>query len=186
MSGYRIFKGNGNQDVKNKLSEIGITYDGSNSYTFSDGTTVSGQTYVIDTNWVIADDDAHFIYVAPSDINNAAFKSTTSADNRPGRVIAELIDGSVQFFKDSDSQSAIHERLNTSCLTTTDGVNNDTSATDLTITQLVGDFDGHVNKYVFKSLYVNYKRWFQFGDVITTSNGDQYIGIGWILHKIGG
>jgi len=189
MAGYKVFKATSSDMFSSQLAEIGIQYNGGGSFTFSDGKTNANSSnwgnYIVSDNWVIADDDAHFIYVAGS--NQTREKSAicdSKEDVNLARLIVETTDGIIDTFNDNSSSGA-RQQLNMTTLDLTHS--DDPTQNDLILAPLAGNTtDSEGVKYVFKSLYINYRRWFSFGDIIVSSNGDRYIGIGWILHKIGG
>lgn len=188
MSGYKIFKPNTGSDIAGNFEEVGASYTivgGVRTVIFSDGTSISLKDDFSNGKWIIIDDDAHFIYQSTaSAIADAAIKDTHTTQYIPFMVVAETVSDGVICEK-TTGNDVVMSYLNTSQL---NQANSDGSLSELTIVAAVGCFTGNITdpRHIFKDLFINYKRWFQFGDVITTSNGDQYIGFGWFLHKIGG
>lgn len=187
MAGYKIFYASTVQDFKNGVAEIGIEISGNNNdiVTFSDGTQLMVAGHMGGNAWVIADDDARFLYWVNSSLQSDGVCPTTEGDGYSSATIivtAEDIND-VMVTERISTDTYTEALFNTGCLTQN---SNNNPANVLTITNLIGSFASKSTKHIFKNLYINQERFFQFGDVITTSNGDQYIGIGWILHKIGG
>jgi len=188
MAGYKIGKMTSFANLESQLNEIGMSVAKSSGttwvITFSDGTDVTVNGVMGEQGWFIADDDAKFLYMSKTqDISNAAEKDTYEYFTSLFYIVAQTIDGTM-IGEVASSSSYPCLFTNTSKLTTQK--NSDASKNDIILMPLVGDFSSAETKHIFKSLYINYHRWFSFGDIIVSSNGDRYIGIGWILHKIGG
>lgn len=194
-------------DALAKLNSIGITVElplGTGSgvpliFTFPDGKSV--KTPNMNTGfwnrWFIADAKNHFIYLTDChDGNpqvNAPWTNTNQGQAKTLCVVSELFDGTLYATATTGtSQRNPNNLFNISSLDVSNIQQNDLGKNDITLLPLVGDFittsnnQGSGKRYMFKNLFVNYERWFGFGDIIKASNGDKYVGIGWVLHKLGG
>lgn len=209
---YIISRGQPNDnpywDMVAKLESIGITVDdpsglGSSAplvFTFPDGKSV--RTPNMNTGfwnrWFIADAKNDFIYLTDCSEGNPQFNAPwTNTNDRQAKtlcVVSELLDGTLYATAATGTSSRYPNGFfNVSSLNVSNIEQNDPSKNDIILLPLAGDFitdsnnpDGTGKRYIFKNLFVNYERWFSFGDIIKASNGDKYVGIGWVLHKLGG
>lgn len=196
MAGYKIFKATSYDDtaVATALAEIGASRTAS-SVTFSDGKSVS-VTNPGNSNgngfWFVADDDAHlFIMFNTYIVDNIFFASRSTEGNQPMPLllVAENIEGNIISYsgKDMGSSNSMLSYFNVPRLNYNS--NNNPSKTEIALYPFVGGYVyGNPNAVptTFKTLFVNYYRYFNFGDIVVDSNGNRYIGMGWVLHKIGG
>ena len=193
MAGYKIFKANSYGDSSSQVSDLGITIDNS-SITFSDGKHVSITNPGSSSGagfWFVADEDAHLFIMFRTDIVDNIFfknKNTDGSQPMPLLLVTENIEGSLISYSgvqlDNENMMA---HFNIPRLTY--NTNHDPSKTEITLYPLVGGFvygTPFIVPATFKTLFVNYYRYFNFGDIIVDSNNNRYIAMGWILHKIGG
>lgn len=209
MAGYRIFHKPTYQKVKDTLAEIGITLSNSaatytvtfsdNKYTSFYAPSTTGAT--VCDRWIFADDDSHTFVVLNDDgapeTSDVTPSSTTSAFGLQV-FIAVKEDGTLYSNNGLDGSESIethyfNNTLNMPDLNTSRVSNNDPALTELKLVPLAGNFyfanksgtERPFEYYIFKHVYVNYRRWFPFGTIIRGANGETFMGWGWILFRLG-
>ena len=192
MAGYRIFMAKTQEDFISTLGEIGITWqflgygsDYTQQYTFSDGKSIKisqrGGHSTTDC-LVIADDDGHFIA-----LGSGSYPKTT--------ILPEKTDENGQWFFGAIAEGKMVSQTGYDC--TLKGSYNilprelgysQNNKNDLILQQLIGNTNMYSSSpyYYFDTLYVCIDRYFSQGSIIVDSEGNRYISLGWVLHKIGG
>ena len=193
MAGYRIFMANTHEEFLSTLGEIGITYqflgsgsDYTEQYTFSDGKSVKiaqrggkSKTNVL----VIADDDGHFIGIGSGSYpQRQILPEKTDATNAwyfcamsKGELVSQA--GYDASFR--DNYNILPREVNYS----------QDHKNDLILQQLIGNYymsSSTTSYHYFDTLYVCNDRYFPQGSIVVDSEGNRYISLGWVLHKIGG
>ena len=197
---YKFFKPSGFEDAVEKLNEIGITLtaDDTNGetqhhITFPDGITVDFRCDIgFWVRWIFADANYHtFLMCNGTSTTTAATLDNTSTSSN--QFLVCVLDEVGGIYCNGGAYSTTSHYLRDLCNTSSLNASqhNDPSMTQLTLVPLVGNFYSETvsgdatTRHFFSHAFINYQRWFVFGDIISTSDGKRYLGCGWFLFEIG-